>query len=154
MLVRHAGWQFRLLVITADYCVDGDSRSETSIHLDVYCRRASAYVFSVSAFWIFARQFVWQVRGVGSFKPTPLEFGRVHCRGARFLDYRHSTSSLLPPCECLPFFHARMDRRMLNAELHVHRSLHWTRILRLDSTCLRRSLSLEDCLFRAAFDRR
>src|SRR6218665_2073496 len=73
---------------------------------------------------------------------------------ARFLDYRHLTSSLLPPCECLPFLHARMDRRRQNAELHVHRSLHRTRILRLDSTCLRWSLSREDCLFRAAFDRR
>src|SRR6218665_1942170 len=62
--------------------------------------------------------------------------------GARFLDYRHSTSSLLPPCECLPFLHARTDRRRLNAELHVHRSLHRTRILRLDSTCLRWSLSV------------
>src|SRR6218665_211903 len=70
--------------------------------------------------------------------------------GARFLDHRHSTSSLLPPCECLPFLHARMDRRRPNAELH--RSLHRTRILRLDFMCLRRSLSLEDCLFRAVFD--
>src|SRR6218665_485025 len=34
---------------------------------------------------------------------------------ARFLDHRHSTSSLLPPFECLPFLHARMDRRRLNA---------------------------------------
>src|SRR6218665_1183334 len=72
--------------------------------------------------------------------------------GARFLDHRHSTSSLLPPCECLPFLHARMDGRRLNAELH--RSLHRTRILRLDSTCLRWISSLEDYLFRAAFDRR
>src|SRR6218665_1559218 len=39
--------------------------------------------------------------------------------GARFLDYRHSPSSLLPPCECLPFLHPRMDWRRLNAELHV-----------------------------------
>src|SRR6218665_754106 len=128
----------------ADYCVDGDSRSETSIHLDVYCRRASDYVFSVSDFWIFGRQFVWQVRGVGSFKPTTSYISNPRhwnldesiAGGARFLDYRHSTSSLLPPCECLPFLHARMDRRRLNAELHVHRSLHRTRILRLDSTCL------------------
>src|SRR6218665_1715542 len=74
--------------------------------------------------------------------------------GARFLDRRHSTSSHLPPCECLPFLHARMDWRSLTAELHVHRSLHRTRILRLDSTCLRWSLALEDCLFRAGFCRR
>src|SRR6218665_1834010 len=74
--------------------------------------------------------------------------------GDRYLDHRHSTSSLLPPCECLPFLHARMDRRRVNAKLHIHRSLHRTKILRLDSTCLRWSLSLEDCLFRAAFDRR
>jgi len=47
---------------------------------------------------------------------------------------------------------ARMDRRRLNAELH--RSLHRTRTIWLDSMCLRRSLSLEDCLFWAAFVRR
>src|SRR6218665_3302753 len=35
--------------------------------------------------------------------------------GARFLDHRHLTSSLLPPWESLPFLHARMDRRRLNA---------------------------------------
>src|SRR6218665_2996595 len=74
----------------ADYCVDGDSRSETSIHLDVYCRRAS-----VSDFWIFGRQFVWQVRDVGSFKPTPLEFGRVHCRGSQVS--RSSTFNIITP---------------------------------------------------------
>src|SRR6218665_149977 len=66
---------------------------------------------------------------------------------ARFLDHRHSTSSILPPFECLPFLHARMDRRRLNAELHC--SLHRTRILWLDSTCPHWSLSLEDFLFRA-----
>jgi len=44
-LVRHAGWKFRLLVITADYNVNGDCRSETSIHLDGHCRRACDYVF-------------------------------------------------------------------------------------------------------------
>src|SRR6218665_3920754 len=101
MLVRHAGWQFRLLVITADYCVDGDSRSETSIHLDVYCRHASDYVFSVSDFWIFGRQFVWQVRGVGSFKPTPLEFGRVHCRGSQVS--RSSTFNIIIPATLRTF---------------------------------------------------
>src|SRR6218665_1361831 len=53
--------------------------------------------------------------------------GQVHCRGSQVVDHQHSTSSLLPPRECLPFVHARMDRRRLNAELH--RSLHWTRIL-------------------------
>src|SRR6218665_2941257 len=68
--------------------------------------------------------------------------------GARFLDHRHSTSSLLPRRECLPTLHAGMDRRRLNAVLH--RSLHRTRILRLDSTCLRWSLSLQDFIFRAA----
>src|SRR6218665_298780 len=123
--------------------------AKTSIHLDVYCRRACDYVFSVSDFWLFGRQFAWQVLGVGSFKPMPLEFGRVHCRGRQV---QHSTSSLLPPRECLPFLHAQMDWRRLNTELH--HSLHQTRILWLDSTCLRWSLSLEDCLFRAAFVRR
>src|SRR6218665_507034 len=57
----------------------------------------------------------------------PHAIGQVHCRGSQVVDHQHSASLLLPPRECLPFVHARMDRRRLNAELH--RSLHWTRIL-------------------------
>ena len=95
MLVLHAGWQFRLLVTTADYGVNGDSRLETSIHLDVYCRRACDYVFSISEFGIFGRQFVCKVLGIGSFKPTPLEFGRIHCRGSQVS--RSSTFNVITP---------------------------------------------------------
>src|SRR6218665_2888437 len=46
--------------------------------------------------------------------------GQVHCRGSQVVDHQHSTSSLLPPRECLGFLHARMDRRRLNAELGLH----------------------------------
>src|SRR6218665_219603 len=131
----------------ADYCVDGDSRSETSIHLDVRCRRACYYVFSVSDCWMFSRQFVWKVRGVESSGPMSLD--KSIAGEARFVDHQHSTSSFLPPRECLPFLHARKDLRRLNAELHC--SLHRTRILWLDSMCLHWSWSLGDFLFRVEF---
>src|SRR6218665_52486 len=97
-------------------------------------------------YWIFGRQFVWKVLGVGSFKSTPWNLDESVAGEARFLDHRHSTSLLLPPRECLPFLHARMYGRRLNAELH--RGLHRRRIQRLDSMCLRWSWSLEDFLFR------
>src|SRR6218665_603991 len=115
---------FRLLVITADYCVDGDSRSETSIHLDVYCRRASDYVFSVSDFWIFGRQFVWQVRGVGSFKPTPLEFGRVHCRGSKVS--RSSTLNIIAPATLRMFAVLTCPDGPEKAERRVTRTSQFT----------------------------
>jgi len=96
MLVRHAGWKFRLLVITADYCVDGDSRSETSIHVDVY----TVVVPAIMSFT--CRIFGYlDVNSFGKFlplvlsNPTPLEFGRVHCRGSQVS--RSSTFNIINP---------------------------------------------------------
>src|SRR6218665_3420780 len=107
------------------FCVDGDSRSETSIHLDVYCRRASDHVFSVSDFWIFGRQFLWKVCGVGFFfKPVPLEFGRVHCRGSQVS--RSSTFNIITPATLRMFAVLTCPDGPEKAERRVTRTSQFT----------------------------
>jgi len=95
MLGRHAGWRFRLLVITADYCVNGDSHSETSIHLDVCCRRAFDYCYSVSDLLDIWTSICLESSWRWFFQIHALEFGRVRCRGSQVS--RSSTFNIITP---------------------------------------------------------
>ena len=142
MLVRHAGWRFCLLVITADYCFDGDSRSETSIHLDVRCRCACDFGFSVSDGWMFARQFLWKVRGVGSSEPMPLDKSIAGEARLPIINIQHHHSCHLANV-CRSYMPGWIGEGWTQSYIEQE-SCGWT-------LCLHWSWSLEDFLFRAVF---
>src|SRR6218665_946870 len=89
-------------VFTADYCVHGESFSETMTHLDIYCRRVRVHNFSDADLGTFGRRFVlgsswhrWTFRLTAA-------IGRNHCN----LQGEPGSSTKHHPSECLPSLRA------------------------------------------------